>query len=335
MPIITIIIPVYKVEPYLRRCLNSLLSQTFADFDLVLIDDGSPDNCGRICDEYAEHDNRIHVIHQINAGLSAARNAGINWCIHNSDSDWITFIDSDDWVSPNYLEYLYKAIKETGLNISICEYVKTDGNNTTCQEPAFDFTIFNTEDYYVENRVNAIVAWGKLYRKELFSDIRYPHGRLHEDEFTTYKLLFGQKEVAAVNVPLYMYFQNSEGIMRSQWTPKRLDKIYAFEEQLYYFKNENFKHAYQMTAYIYIKELGNGIFNIQNNGNSKSEIINLRKSLKRALINNRTNTLLRNDPDYQWYLGLAFPYLMRINRIKESVAKRIKDAIQQKSPRKH
>lgn len=323
MALISVVVPVYKVEQYLRRCADSVLSQTFSDFELVLIDDGSPDNCGRTCDEYAEKDRRVHVIHQENGGLSAARNAGIDWAFANSNSEWITFIDSDDWVSLYYLEYLYMAVKETGLDISICKYARTSNDSINVTESCFDFNIENTEEYYVENRVNAIVAWGKLYRKELFSDIRYPLRRIHEDEFTTYKLLFKQKEVAVVNTTLYMYFVNPEGIMQSKWTPKRLDKIYALEEQINYFRDYGFMAVHQMTIYIYAKELGKCICLLQSKGYAKSNVITIRKSLQKVLICNWNNHLLRNDPDYQWYCGLAFPKLMRINRVREAIMKRI------------
>ena len=125
MPKISIVVPVYKVEKYLQRCVASLLEQSFTSFDLILVDDGSPDLCGKICDQYAEKDNRIHVIHQKNGGLSAARNSGIDWSISNSDSGWITFVDSDDWVDPQYLECLYNAVKLYKTNISICAYKET------------------------------------------------------------------------------------------------------------------------------------------------------------------------------------------------------------------
>ena len=104
MPQISVIVPVYKVEAYLARCVDSVLAQTFSDFDLILVDDGSPDNSGAICDEYAEKDPRIVVIHQKNGGLSAARNAGIEWAFAHSNSQWLNFIDSDDWVHPEYLD---------------------------------------------------------------------------------------------------------------------------------------------------------------------------------------------------------------------------------------
>ena len=116
---ISIIVPVYKVEKYLHRCINSILKQTYQKFELILIDDGSPDNCGNICDEFAEKDQRIHVIHQENGGLSAARNSGIDWAFANSCSKWLTFIDSDDWVHPQYLEVLLYAATKFNVSVSI------------------------------------------------------------------------------------------------------------------------------------------------------------------------------------------------------------------------
>jgi glycosyltransferase involved in cell wall biosynthesis len=113
MPAISVIVPVYKVEKYIHRCVDSILGQTFTDFELILVDDGSPDSCGAICDEYAAKDSRV-VIHQENGGLSAARNAGIEWSFDHSNSGWMTFIDSDDWVHPQYLELLHRACLENG-----------------------------------------------------------------------------------------------------------------------------------------------------------------------------------------------------------------------------
>ena len=122
--LISIIVPVYKVEKYIHRCVDSILAQTFTDFELILVDDGSPDNCGIICDEYALKDNRIHVIHKENGGLSDARNAGIDWAFENSNSEWITFIDSDDWVHPKCLEALVRAAQIYGTEIAICNYIE-------------------------------------------------------------------------------------------------------------------------------------------------------------------------------------------------------------------
>lgn len=127
MPTISVIVPVYKVEPYLNRCVDSILRQTYQDFELILVDDGSPDRCGEICDGYARQDSRVHVIHKENGGLSDARNAGIDWVEANSDSRWLIFADSDDWVHPELLARLLDAATAFDLKISVCGYQETEG----------------------------------------------------------------------------------------------------------------------------------------------------------------------------------------------------------------
>ena len=234
MSLVSIVVPVYKVEPFLRRCVDSILGQTLADFTLVLVDDGSPDSCGQICDEYAVKDNRIHVIHQENGGLSAARNTGIDWVFENNESEWITFVDSDDWIHPKYLEVLYGAAVQTGADLVIGGYEITSGKTLEVNED-IQPTLFKTEEYYVYNIVNATVAWGKIYRLDCFKDLRYPVGRLHEDEFVTYKILFRYETLQVIQEPLYAYFQNPEGIILSRWTPKRFDSIAACEQQVEFF----------------------------------------------------------------------------------------------------
>ncbi len=231
MPQISVIVPVYNVERYLQRCVDSILAQSFADFELILVDDGSPDNCGMICDSYADKDQRVHVIHQANGGLSAARNAGIDRTFAGSASEWITFIDSDDWVHHKYLEYLYRAAMETKSGISVCGFTLTDGTFSE-QNADFSADIIDWDRLLIDDNVIAVIGCGKLYRKDLFKELRYPAGRLHEDEFLTYKLLAKAGKIACVPVPLYYYFQNSEGITGKRFSLKRLDAIEAFEERI-------------------------------------------------------------------------------------------------------
>ena len=233
MPQITVIVPVYKVEPYLHRCVDSILAQTFTDFELVLVDDGSPDNCGAICDEYAEKNKRIHVIHQQNGGLSAARNAGIDWAFANSNSEWLAFVDSDDWVHPQYLERLFCAVQRDNTKLSVCEFVPTE-TVTAFDEPSAETQLYDWDSLLIENNLTAIVAWNKLYAKELFNELRYPLGKTHEDEFLTYKLLHRAGRVSCLKAPLYFYFQNAEGIMNSPFSLGRLDNIDALEERIEY-----------------------------------------------------------------------------------------------------
>ena len=204
---IAVIVPVYKVEAYLHRCVDSILAQTFTDFELILVDDGSPDNCGAICDEYAEKDSRVHVIHKENGGLSSARNAGIDWAIEHSDSEWLTFIDSDDWIHPRYCDYLLKAAVEGSTSISTCRYIKVT-ESVPMADAEFSFTTDDWLDYYLQDTVNGIVAVCKLYSKEIFREFRYPIGRLHEDEFLTYKLLLKAGTIASTRLALYYYFYN-------------------------------------------------------------------------------------------------------------------------------
>lgn len=235
MPTISVIVPVYKVEKYIHRCVDSILGQTFTDFELILVDDGSPDNCGAICDEYAEKDSRVIVIHQENGGLSAARNAGIDWAFANSDSQWLTFVDSDDWIHPQMLEVLLEGNNNHHTNISVCIFQRTDGEIKW--DTQFCGEIYEPKEAYRCNGVNMIVAWGKLYKKECFRNIRYPVGKIHEDEFVTYRLLFAQEKIYMVTTPMYAYYINPEGIMRNKWTPARLASIEAAEEQYAFFKS--------------------------------------------------------------------------------------------------
>lgn len=242
---ISVIVPVYNVERYLQHCVDSILKQTYTDFDLILVDDGSPDNCSIICDKYAEIDDRIVVIHQSNKGLSAARNAGIEWTLDNSDSEWIAFIDSDDWIHPRYLEFLYKAVKNDKTKISICNYVREPQHLENFQDVMDSSKIIQGMKLFEsELNVQATVAWNKLYQKELFNDTRYPNGRLHEDEFTTYKLLYLVEKVSWIDEPLYYYYQNVEGIIRSKWNERRLDLYDAYEERVDFFRSKNEQNYY-------------------------------------------------------------------------------------------
>lgn len=243
LPVISIIVPVYNVEPYLVRCIDSILAQTFADFELILIDDGSPDNCGKICDEYAKKEARIHVIHQKNGGLSSARNAGIDWVFKNSNSQWLTFIDSDDWIHPQYLDLLLSSATTLNADVSICEYEETNEYFHPAPVTNFDIHKQTPEEFFVNHHVTAVIACCKLYNKSCFENIRYPLGKLHEDEFTTYKILFQKTHVSYLNKKLYFYYTNPHSIVRSKWSPKRLDAITAYEEQITFFRKSEHRDA--------------------------------------------------------------------------------------------
>ena len=251
MPQISVIIPVYNVEPYLHRCIDSILAQTFTDFELILVDDGSPDNSGAICDEYAAKDRRIHVIHQENGGPSAARNAGIDWAFANSESQWLSFIDSDDWVHPCFLEYLYRALKEKKTDISICS-LKRVSEKTAFETVEYPGSLeFKWADFYVQRGALAVGPCNKLYAKPLFLKMRYPVNKLHEDDSLTHKILYQAQSVSFIDMELYYYFINDSGITGSPFSPKRMDLFEALEDQIRFAKEHSEPEFFANRVRIY------------------------------------------------------------------------------------
>ena len=235
---ICVIVPVYQAEQYLERCINSILSQSFSDFDLILIDDGSSDRCPMMCESYSEKDRRVQVIHQKNRGLSAARNVGIRRALRGG-SRWITFVDADDWIHSDYLKRLYDAAISADADISVCGFAKKAGETAVAVAPPKAEPI-RADALWQLNTSNATVAWGKLYRKDLFKRVRYPVGHCHEDEYVTYKMLFAAERIVYDAAPLYCYFQNPNGIMNSPWKPERMHAIEALNLQIVYFRKRGY-----------------------------------------------------------------------------------------------
>lgn len=248
MSTISVIVPAYKVEDYLDRCVKSILAQTYKDFELILVDDGSPDNCPAMCDAWAEKDKRIKVIHKENGGLSDARNVGFA----ASCGEWITFIDSDDYVHPQMLQALYGAAKKYDAKVSVCGFTRTEGEPLE-ENPDLTANLWSAEDFYMQRNVNATVAWGKLYHRSVV--LTYPVGRLHEDEFVTYRILFTCGHVAVLDAALYGYYQNAQGIMKSEWNPRRLDKLLAYQEQVCFFHQINLTVFRDNLAVVYLYTL--------------------------------------------------------------------------------
>lgn len=243
-PLISVIVPVYRVEKYLERCVKSILSQTYENLEVILVDDGSPDQCPAICDACAEKDARVKVIHQENKGLSGARNAGID----AASGEYLAFVDSDDYVSLHFIEELYQLLQDTGCAIGQCRfsYVKGDG---LVEEGDSAFCIYRGESlmeqlYGPEEKATCfVVAWNKLYRAELFKEtgIRYPEGRIHEDEATTYRLFHEAKKLAFLDRALYGYYTENGGSITSVFSAKRLQWLTAHEERIAFFKKNGYE----------------------------------------------------------------------------------------------
>lgn len=249
--LISVIVPVYKVEKYLHRCIDSILAQSFSNYEVILVDDGSPDNCPQICDNYAKQDERIKVIHKKNGGLSDARNVGIR----NALGKYIAFVDSDDVLSPKYLEYLYNALTDNNCDIAICSFEKFEETVPSKNEIYDKGHIYTGVDMlwriYSQNHVEYLestVSWNKLYKKKLFKGICFPKGKIHEDEATTYKLFYKSKRIAVIPCKLYYYYQNNEGIMKRKFNIARLDYLEALYERYCFYKEKRLLNLADFTA---------------------------------------------------------------------------------------
>ena len=192
---ISVIVPVYQVEQYLHRCIDSVLQQSFRDFELILVDDGSPDRCGEICDQYAVKDSRIHVIHQKNGGLSVARNAGIEWACANSDSRWLTFLDSDDWIHRDFLRILWDAAQSHNTQIAVCAMSRKSEYEPDLPLENVSSEAHSAQEVYVRYYGMCMSACARLIRKDLLRSLRFPVGKLHEDCYVTHEFKIGRAHV--------------------------------------------------------------------------------------------------------------------------------------------
>lgn len=297
MPKISVIVAVYKMPEYLPRCIDGILNQTFRDLELILVDDGSPDHCGEICDAYAAKDSRVKVIHKENAGVCVARNTGLDWVYANSGSQWIFFHDNDDWIHLETLQRLYDAAVAQNTKISICGYEMTEGEDPTVQPEQLQPVLWKPKDFYIQHFVNATVCWGKLYHREVFDGKRYPPGKYIEDEFLTYKLLFAQDQITVIPAPLYAYYINRAGISKKAWVPKRLDAWEAYEQQLVYFKEMGDK---ELISFRTREFLENGLKHFYAAGEAPNAA-ELTKEL--AFMKKRIRSLIREC----WHIGrIAF-----------------------------
>lgn len=252
--LISIIIPVYKVEKYLSRCVDSVLAQTYRNIEIILVDDGSPDKCPEICDEYAQRDGRITVIHKENGGLSDARNVGIE----AARGAYVGFVDSDDYIHPDMYKELYGALLEEKADVAVCGIEKVEC--TDCQIKSVENN--NVRIYtglqavknilVKESHVVSVVAWNKLYKKSLFEGIRFPEGKLHEDEFTTYRIFYQCEKVVYVTGNYYYYFQRPDSIMGKRKSAFSYDGLEAYEHMADFFeKNMNLDVLY-LVKYKYL-----------------------------------------------------------------------------------
>ena len=319
---ISVIVPVYKVEKYIHRCVDSILSQSFDDFELILVDDGSPDNCGKICDEYKNIDKRIVVIHKENGGLSSARNAGLDWIFANSKSEYVAFIDSDDWVDNEYLKALMNGITNTASSVSACRFQEVSDDNYE-KTIELNTLIYPGERFCVEQWVYSNAAWAKLIPISCFENLRFPEGKIHEDAFVMYKILLPCKQLTFIDAPLYCYnVGNDDSILRKPWSPERIVLLDAIEERIDYCIKNGYNDYLDTEIEEYIRTVRYYLYKIDQLGYKKHKKYIAKKlgnMLKRDCFKKKYSW--RNNMDIY---EIAYPKTTRLLTFASGVKRKFK-----------
>ena len=321
-PKISVIVPVYKCEQYIHRCVNSILNQTFSDFELILVDDGSPDNCGEICEEYEKKDFRVKVIHQVNGGQAAARNNGVK----EAQGEWLHFVDSDDMIHPKTLEILYKTAIDNDVKLSMCSAFQGE-NIPDDFSKNFDVTanILNMDEENIfhlckNEKYYYWVVWGKLLHKSIFLKHPLTEGRIYEDNAIVCKWLHEAKKVAVIPSPLYFYYINTSGTTKNNFTEKQLDILWAFEEQISYFHSLDYEKMTEHLVSYYFEISANMYYRAKHKGNSKKHIKIIKEHKKH--IEKTYSKYIHLDTEKKLYIyEKTNPFMFFVMRIKRKLLK--------------
>ena len=265
MPEISIIVPVYRAEKYLNDCVDSILRQTFSDFELVLIEDGSPDQSGAICDEYAQRDERVRVIHQPNQGQAAARNHALPM----TQGKWLCYVDSDDTIHPQMLEHLYRAAVEGGAGISMCQFLEAEEQPADYEQPVeFSYELLNMDEktlteLHDRDLYPGWVACAKLIRRECVEGYPFQTGRVYEDNEAVTRWLLPAKTLAMLPARLYFYRTNPESTTKSQFSLKKLDYLWALESMIGYFRSVGYHTLAQRFLERYVEAAASACYGVR------------------------------------------------------------------------
>lgn len=249
-PLISIIVPVYKVENYIHTCVDSVIRQSFTNWELLLVDDGSPDNCPAICDDYAQKDTRIKVIHKINGGVATARNLGLDL----AQGEYISFLDGDDFWHLEYLQILLNLCKMQNADIAQCNYTRGTAKYFPITRITDDYKVFDNYSIFLKGNAKIVVCF-KLYKKHLFDKIRITEKVLFEDDFTTWKWYFKARKIVVTSARLYYYTENNTSTMSMYVKHPSLEFINAYEERIEFFKEKGEKSMEDFSRAHFCKAL--------------------------------------------------------------------------------
>ena len=286
---ISVIVPIYNVEKYLERCVKSIEIQTYKDFEIILVDDGSTDGSSKICDDLCCEYSNIVVIHKENGGLSDARNKGIE----NASGEYLVFIDSDDYIKSDMLEVLYSNLEKYDADISVCyfNYVDELGKDLSPKNEAMRVDVLSGEEAIADLDKVFVTACNKLYKKAVFNGVAFPYGKFHEDEYVIHRILYNARKIVVTNERLYFYVQHKDSIMGDYTNKKYYDAIEAFEERMVFLETKKLYSGVECTYRSYFRYL----FSIIHG-----------KSIQRAIIQRKLRELLKRNDCYK------VPFLYRI-----------------------
>lgn len=287
MPKISIIVPVYNVEKYLSNCINSILNQTFKDFELILINDGSTDNSLDICKYYKNIDNRIFIIDKENGDVSSARNVGLDI----AKGEYIGFVDSDDYIHPQMYEILYNQIIKNQADISMCEFKRIyEFNKKELSNKDIlnqEIEILNNKEAVFklaeDNSVVYVVVWNKLYKKNLFNNIRFKEGIIHEDQYIMHRLLYNIDKLVYVKEKLYFYLQRKESIMHSKLGIDQVDYLLAYSDRIRFFDEKKLINLKEKCEYVYLSNILKNYHILDEWYSNHKKLIILKKDFRKLL----------------------------------------------------
>ena len=297
-PIISIIVPVYNVESYLERCIESILNQSFKEFELILVNDGSTDSCKDICNEYKKRDSRIVVVNKKNEGVSSARNLGLDL----AKGEYIGFIDPDDFINKDMYKILFDTIQANNSDMVICDYYKVNEDDIN----KFRNLKCNCENIKIKNLNNLesidnlfltgekfIFAWNKLYKRELFNDLRYEKGRIYEDEYLAHRILYKCNKVSIIEAKIYYYVQRKGSLINSPFTVRRFDKVYAIKDRVDFLREKNLTYLEDKAEKTFIDYfVWNYFVAYQRLENIESELKILKKMFNRVFFKSLDNKFI-------------------------------------------
>lgn len=326
MPKVSVIIPIYKVEKYIHRCVDSILCQTFTDFELILVDDGSPDNCPQICDEYAQKDSRVSVIHQTNQGQAVARNNGVA----QAKAEWICFVDSDDVAHPQMLERLYSAAVNCNVDISAC-------NAFEGQEPPNDFfalrdgcfqTVTMDEEGLTWARNDGKYVywtiWSKLIRRAILEKHPFTPNRIYEDNAVVCQWLHEAGKITYTNSAYYFYQINEDGTTKADFSLRKLDLLWALEEQISFYDSVGYQRIKKEICAYYLKTAAWYSSRVRNELNNYRTAAEIRKKMQMILCDNPLDTLPLTEEECRTIEKSFHPLREQLRRLPHNVKKTLK-----------